>query len=282
MSKMENWTAPRGDAVLATYRIMSGKLHMANPQQNETHRARARLTLALWKAAQAFPDVAMMVVNSQNETSLGICNGGIIVEGQSKLNIGLFRATTRDLSPVEMPLQIRPPMPTKDRFRRAFWAVISQLSGSVLPRVFEYKFGGTTGIVHAQDERLRFSGDCTTPDDFVAELRAASEVEDDVTYTLLRFDGWPDGNDCSVTDLIGQIAAPSDKQTSVFDLEGWPLQYDARQSASVICDLSTMASAINNLGTDSELPSVTLLSGENRSIVSFKPTADQTLEARLT
>ena len=265
MAKLEEWSAPSSDAILATYRITSGKLKACRGNESRPYTARARKTFDLWKAAQGFPDIETMLVKTDDAVSLTIRKGGIIVEGRKNLNVGLVRATTKNLQPVDVELDEvdRKDGPLKDRFRRLFLSILDRFNGTVLPRAYGFELGVAEGVVYVSDGQLQFAGDFASPTDFVQELFAAAEVDDVVKYTFLDTYDPPKGETFEMEDLIRRVAPPSDSKTIAFDKNGWLLDWDGEASLDVILRLSSLAAVAGKISLKDGPVSVTLLTDAN-------------------
>ncbi len=281
MPKIEEWSAPRCDAIQAAYRIVSGQLRSCNAHTGDAFRDRARKTYSLWKAAKSFPDASMLVVKSGSATSLGIRNGGIIVEGEATLNVGLFRAATRSLQPVTEPVTQDTSIKFSGRFQHVFWEIMNRLQGSVMPRAYAFEFGSVAGAIHADSGQFRFSGDFLTPSAFVAELRAACQVEDEGSFTLIQYDPKPDVQDYSFDDVLAEVSEAADDGQFTFSHEGWPLALATGHAPEAVQGLAAMAACAGRIRGNEEDISVFLLGDDSRPIVSLKVESDATFGARI-
>lgn len=269
MVQLDDWCAPKSDAVLASYRVRSGKLRVCEGHNNQPPITRARKTLALWTAAQAFPDISMMIVKSEDGISLAIRNGGIIVEGRKNLNIGLVQVSTRTLDAVPVEHDENALVVSKDRFRRTFRTILKRLNRTVLSRAYSFRIGFVKGVVFAQNGELQFAGDFTCPSQFVQELKAACEVDDEIAYTFLEDSVAPDTEVYQIKDLISQVARVSDARAFIFDDNGWPLEWDGDATAETVQNLSTLAYAASQLKHRGRPFAVSLLSGGNQPVMTI-------------
>lgn len=278
MSISQAWQVPKNEALLAAYRINGEALERCDPEQNKDHDDDARHTMWVLQASQTLADAALVVVKSETATSLGVRNGGLIVEGRENLNIGLVRASTRSLTPAGLYFDMEPKVACADRFQRTFWAIVFRLQNTTMPRCFEFFLDGVEGQIHINDGELRFTGDFLTPANFVDELRAACEVGDGIKYRLLADCSQHDGDAYSVADLMVHVAKQTDSDSSKFDANGWPLEYANEHSADKILSMSKMAASSNLMKHHSGPLSILVLSEENRPLMMGKRHADGIIE----
>lgn len=281
MSNTEIWAAPKSDAMLGAYRIEGDKLSSCGAVHDASQDDSALQTLSVWHASQKLPGAALLVVKSDKATSLGVRNGGLIIEGRDKLNIGMMCASTRTLAPAELSEDIEPALTSDDRFRRAFWATICRLQSTVLPRCFQFYLDGVEGKVHISNGELRFTGDFLNPANFVEELRAACEVGEGIKYTLLDDTTQPDVPAFAVSDLIAHVAKQSDDESYRFAADGWPIECAELQSVDLILSLSGIAAASSRMKQHSTPLSVMVLSAENSTLVRGQTQEDGAMQFRL-
>jgi hypothetical protein len=237
--------------------------------------------LALWQAAQTLPDAAFMVVKSGDATSLAVKKGGLIIEGHSKLNIGLVRVSTRLLAPDIDGASEDYALVSNDSFYRTFWNIIRRLDCAVVPRCMRFSLGNAGGEVHVNNGKLRFSGDFLTTADFVEGLEAACEANEDVKYTLLSDQEEPETPVYSLHDLMEHVLTTRSEMDLSFDGEGRPISYDRSISVSVIQSLSAVAAAGSRMVHHEDLVSIKILSEDNCALVTAQSQVDGTLECRL-
>ncbi len=263
---------PRSSALSAAYQYNDGRLAACSGQDDiEQHLPAARTTLAVWDAAQRLERAALMVLKSKDAVSIGTLNGGVIVEGRDQLNIGLVRAATRGLDPIRTTTAAKCHFKSDDRFRSAFWAVITRLHGAVLPRTFQFELAGTRGTITSKDNKFVCAGDFTNPHDFIGELRAACQIEEQVAYSLAATEDTPAGASFDLSDLIKEVTPVDPANTYTFDKDGWPLTCRSEPDFGMMRTLSAMACALRTRGDTT----VTVFSGDNSKIVSGSLKVDQ-------
>ncbi|SFI25730.1 hypothetical protein [Jannaschia pohangensis] len=229
------------------------------------HAPAAAETLALWTAAQGLGKASIMMLKSDGRVHLAAATGGLIVEAQDTLNIGLMRASSKTLAPARPDHRTSFKLPSDDRFRRAFWAVVSRLHASVLPRTFAFELAQAQGTISVADGSLRFDGDFTDPATFVAALRKACTGKKAVRYTLADDDGPQDAPPFTLSDLLAQVTDESGSGEFVFDADGWPLASAAGSDFATVQALSAIAAGL--LGRNRETSSISVLSDSNSVIL---------------
>lgn len=261
--------------LLAAFNYEGGELIALGDQDVAAqHLVAAQASLSVWAAAQRLTDAALMIVKDGDNISIGTVNGGIIAEGKSTLNIGLFRAATRSLPAVTSGAAIETHMTSEDRFRRSAWTVMSRLHTAVLPRCFQFNFGGVKGKITVNEGRLSFSGDFLTPQDFILELSAACEIDEEVKYSLGPVKTHPKGKDYALSELIQQLAPAAGYDACVFDAEGWPVSCAVDVDFATIQILSNIAKALHSkIGQKGETK-ISVMSSSNASILSGAVHAD--------
>jgi len=119
------FSLPKSSALLGVYQFETGKLVASeNLPDSDDHLGDANATLEIWKKAQGLSDTQMLVVKSRDRVSLAMLNGGLVIEGRSKLNIGLVRTAAKHLDPVKLQIASATHLASEDRFRRAFWTIM--------------------------------------------------------------------------------------------------------------------------------------------------------------
>ena len=280
LQDISNWSVPRSNHLVAAFHYASGELVACSGQDDvAAHEESAQKTFAIWKVAQSLPDAALMIVKAQERIFLGARNGGLIVEGQNALNIGLFRAASKQLPAATFKNATTHYLTSEDRFRRAFWAIISRFHATVLPRTFVFDLAGVSGTVRIKDGVLEFAGDFSNPADFVGELRAASAVEEGVSYSLIAHQDTEDQTGYTLAELLGQIVQVSDKDTFVFDADGWPVSIPDGAEFRMVQNLSSIASALRAQGGDGT--TLSILSEANLPSLTGKSLPDGKVEFRL-
>lgn len=275
-----NWSVPRSNHLVAAFHYGSGELVACSGQDDVTaHEEAAQKTFAIWKAAQTLPNAALMILKAQEKIFLGARNGGLIVEGQKALNIGLFRAASKQLPVATFKNATTHYLTSEDRFRRPFWAIISRFHATALPRTFAFDMAGIQGTVRIKDGLLKFGGDFSNPADFVGELRAASSVEEGISYSLVADDDSADHTSYTLAALLGEVVQASGDETFVLDAEGWPISIPDGADFGMVQNLSSIASALRAQGKDGTTLSV--LSESNLPTLTGKSLADGLVEFRL-
>ncbi len=269
MSQSNDLLLPSSREILAAYQYDGGKLRpcAANDHDPE-HLPTAEATLAVWDAAHRLGDSTMMVLKSDQKSSIGILNGGLIIEGLRKLNVGIIRAATRSLDPVRMTTAATCYLDTEDRFRRALWAVMSRLHGATLSRTFQFELAGTSGTITIRDNQLTFAGDFKNPADFVGELRTACQIEENVQYTLGEPGATPAGDLFELSDLIKEVATVTAAECYMFDEEGWPTGCPDDVDFAMVQILSTMTRAMSSRDASKGDTSITVFSASSQPMLS--------------
>lgn len=243
------WSLPMGKDLIDVFRYDQGQLiHVMGQDDAPADTSTPHHILALWQAAQAVADAALLTVRNAAGVALAMRNGGFIVTGGSSLNIGLQRAASKQFSPVPIAADPVWLLETEDRFQRVFWAIVARLDAAVLPRCFTFDIAGVRGEVAVENGALRFSGDFTSPEAFVAELRAASKIDEEIRYTLAAAQTDTTLPAFSTTDLLAQVATPSQDGCFTFDPAGWPLAYPAGETFASVRDMSTIAAGFAACG----------------------------------
>lgn len=271
-----DWTVPKIDGLRAAFRQVEEGIAPADPDDaGEAFRNRAALTSALWRATQQWPDAAMMLVKSDAGTSIGLLNGGLIIEGSAKLNLGLVRAKTRELTPVAAAPEVGE-IPSANRLRRSTWQILTRLQDAQVPRVYRFKFGDQTGQVRSDGGTLRFGEGFADPAAFMAALTAACESEGELAYTLddLSDDFGDATYQCG--DLL-HVITDDGNAAFEFDPEGWPLSCPKATDFITIKMLSAVAIAACAMSDQNGDLSLSVMSDDNRVILSGKTTEDRSL-----
>lgn len=278
VSQEFNWVPPANSELIAAFQYGSGTLVACDGQSDgEGHTASADQTWAAWETVQGLPDAALMVLKCDDRVSLGAINGGIIIEGRSKMNIGLVRASTRKLAPVAPAFRRSPALDSQDRFRRTFWKVLSRLQGAKLPRAFEFYLAGVTGQIHAARGEITFSGDFLNPADFVGELRAACAIEEDVRYTLGDVESNASAEKFSTRDLLHEVVPTDPSGAYIFERKGWPIAIADKAEVSVVQMLSSLTSTFSAKDAGKGSSRISVLSGSNLPLLSGSISADGTV-----
>lgn len=269
MSEQIKWAPPAKSELFAAFQYVSGALVACEGQTNgATHAESAEQTWAAWETVQALPDAALMVLKCDDRVSLGTLNGGVIIEGSSKMNIGLVRTSTRGLAPVApAPGRIRA-LESQDRFRRTFWNVLSRLQGANMPRAFEFDLAGVTGQIRAARGEITFAGDFLNPADFVGELRAACAIEEDVKYTLADVGSNAKAKTFSVLDLLNEVVAADPSGAYTFEGDGWPIIIAENAKVSVVQMLSSLARTLSARDGGKGTSRISVLSGSGVPLLS--------------
>lgn len=270
------WSLPRSKDVTAIFRHDALQLTQVLGQDDvPVDPTIAQKMLSLWKAGQALQDAALMAVRSADGVALAMRNGGFIVIGTPSLNIGLLRAAAKKFPTVTTGSDPAWTIDTSDRFRKVFWEIVTRLDTTVLPRCFDLDIAGVRGQIAAENGTLRFAGDFTTPEAFVAELRAASKIDDDIRYTLTAKQPKSLSDPYSTADLLAQVATLSSDDSFTFDADGWPLTCPAGAAFGFVRTLSAIAAgfaacegpdATLSILSDANLPLVTARRGENGAV----------------
>lgn len=273
MAHETNWSPPNTGEFFAAYQYGNGALVPVTGQtHSQTHEQQAQQTWDAFATAHRFPDAAVMILKSDAGVSLGALNGGVIIEGRNKMNIGLLMASTRRLLPVKITTGLAKSISSQDRFRRAFWAVLTRIEAAVLPRVMTFNLAGVIGSIQIENGKLTFSGDFLNPADFVGELRAACAIEDDVKFTLGAFDASAKGPTFTISDLLEEVVGATGEDTFEFDADGWPLTIAEGTTFATVQHLSNLANTLGQRDEGSGTATLTVLSSANTPIVSGKLT----------
>lgn len=278
MTEQVNWVPPSNSELIAAFQYGSGTLVACDGKDGDaSHTASAEQTLTAWVAAQKLPDAAMMVLKSDNRVSLGALNGGVIIEGLSKMNIGLLRASTRKLAPIPPAVSRAPKLASDDRFRRTFWAVLTRLQGARMPRTFEFDLAGVTGQICVADEKITFEGDFLNPDDFVGELRAACAIEEEVRYTLGTVSKDQRAEKFTLRDVLDQVVATDPAGGFTFEGDGWPVSVAETADVAMVQMLSSLTSTLNARDGGKGTARLSVLSGANLPLLSGNISTDGTV-----
>ncbi len=273
MTHSNSFQLPQSTEVHSSYQYASGDLVVCGDKGGTPENlTEAKATHSIWESAQRLTDAAMIVVKSGQRVSIAALNGGLIVQGSSKLNIGLFRAATRHLEPVPSTIAATTQMKSDDRFRRAYWSVLQRLNGAVLPRTFLFDLAGLRGTITVRDGQLSFAGDFTNPKEFVGELRAACQVSDDVMFTLEELKDEPAGPFFTLTELLQEVAPDTEADAYIFDAEGWPVACKGTADFGTLQTLSLIAKALSTCGDATK--DLTVYSNTNRPLLSGSLMAD--------
>ena len=260
------WSLPQSKDLIAVFRHQSGELtQVMGQEESRDNFVTPDQILSLWQAAGAMTGSALLTLRSASGVALAMRNGGLIVLGRRSLNIGLLRAASKQFLPESTSVAPVWSIATKDRFQKVFWEIVTRLDAAVLPRCFAFDIARVTGQISVENGALRFTGDFTTPAAFVAELRAASSINDDIRYKLVPPQDNAAAPSYSIADLLDQVVAPSQDDSMTFDPSGWPLTFPAGDDFSRIRTLSAIATGF--AAYDREDAKLAILSDANLPLV---------------
>lgn len=273
------WTAPKIDGLRAAFFATADGLVPADGQGDlSKFEERAALTRALWTATQQVPDAAMMLVKSEAGASIGLLNGGLVVEGTAKINLGIVRAKTRQLDPQHLVVdETGYHNPDATRVRRHLWQILDRLSGAHLPRVYGFDLAGVTGQIHAAGGILRFGGGFDDPAGFVAALSAACHDDGQVAYTLEDLHDEFGETVFTCGDVLVALEGVDVADTFEFDPDGWPLSCPQTADFAQIRLLSRIAVAACAMSDVNGDLTLTAMSGANKPVLTGKTTADRSM-----
>ncbi len=272
------WSVPKIDGLRAAFEDSPEGLAAIAGQNNvDAMRPRAELTRALWHAAQQVPDAAMMLVKSEAGASIALLNGGLVIEGTAKVNLGLVRASTRNLEPQAPAFDPAQHRPSATRLRRSLWQILSRLNGAQMPRIYDFDIAGVRCQVQSEAGALRFAGELSDPARFVAALTKACETETEISYTLA--DKGADFGDTvfSSIDILMQVCDKSDDAAMEFDPDGWPLTCALAIDFSALQMLSQIAVAACAMSDQNGDLSLSVLSAANKPVLTGHTTADRSM-----
>lgn len=268
MLDIGEWGPPQKKGIHAAFRYAGADVvAISDFPDNEETQAAAQATFAVWKAAKKLPDAAFAMIKSAGHLSLVFANGGVVVEGEQQLNVGILRSSTKSMEPVPTPLTAHRHLQSDDRFRRVIWAIMARVQGTVLPRSFVFNLAGTNGTVTVADAMLTLAGDFQTPEDFVAEIRAATEIKDDLAYSLAEQSSSPDAAHYPVDSLLHEIVAVSGDGACTFDAEGWPQSRGAKTGFGAVQTMHDCLYALKQHPAHDGQISISILSDSNATLL---------------
>lgn len=271
------WSPPKNKGIQAAFRYAGTDIvAVSDYAADDESQAAAQATYSVWKAAQTLPNAAFSMIKSTGHQSLVFGNGGVLIEGDQQLNVGILRSSTKSMEPMPTPLTAHRNLQSDDRFRRVAWAIMARVQGTVLPRAFAFNLAGTHGTVSVADEMLSLAGDFQTPQDFIAEIRAATEIEDDLAYSLTDKPADADATRYPVDCLLHEIVAESGDGTCTFDADGWPNSRGAETSFGTLQAMHDCLHALKQHPAHNGQTTITILSDSNATILKGTLEADGT------
>ena len=279
----DTWNMPKIDGLLAVYETGDDTLSPVDGSADDAEqRARAQQTLALWQIARQIPGAAMMILKTPQRVSLGLANGGLIVEGRVTMNLGLVRAATRKLPAQTVePAPLTAQKPGWTPFQTTLWNILTRLDGTYLPRTFSIDIGGAMTRLSASGGTVLFLDGETTPEGLVAALRRASEAGAPVSYALAEHDDGQEGPRFTAVDILRAATGSAADAVVDFDATGWPMACPAETDFQMMATLSALAVGLVSAGGDGA-PALTVLSAENAQILSAKGEGENRIRFSLT